>query len=188
MKKEKGTIKEKRITLATLIIIAITIAILIFAKTTNNQEEVNANSQPSASGNTNANTNPGASTSSQVTYSSLSSEEIAKVSNAILSSEFVKSIPEKDPVSLTFFKFENGQRIWQNSFLIGKSQFLTTGTPGISLILHSKYISQLDGTNLCDIIKQANKDGDLGMETKYSTATLFFKYAGMLKYRNCFGI
>jgi hypothetical protein len=45
----------------------------------------------------------------------------------------------------------------------------------------------LNGSNLCDVIQQANKNGDLGSESKYSTMNLLIKYAGMLKYRDCFG-
>ena len=186
MEKEREERKEKTISIATLIIIALIIAILIFVETANNKKEENINPETSTAGTSsssiNTNTNP------QVKYVPLSPEEIAKITNAILSSEFIKSIPEKDPISLTFFKFENGERIWQNGFLIGKNQLLTTGSPGINLILHSKYISQLNGSNLCDIIQQANKNRDLGSQSDYSTMNLLMKYSGMLKYRDCFGI
>ncbi|MCX6747218.1 MAG: hypothetical protein NTU63_03750 [Candidatus Pacearchaeota archaeon] len=175
MKKEMS--KRKKILIISLVIIIIALAIIVFAKTMNNKEEGNINPASSAAGNS----------SYQVKYSPLSPEEINKVADTILSSEFIKSIPEKEPISLFFFKFENGERIWQDGFLIGKNQLLTEGTPGISLILHSKYISQLNGNNLCDIINQANKNGDLGFESKYSTAILLIKYVGMLKYRDCFG-
>jgi len=187
MQKKRRTRIEKIITIITIIIIALTIAILIFARTSNNKEE-NINPETSTAGtssssiNTNTNTNP------QVKYSPLTPAEIEKITNAILSSEFIKSIPEKDPISLTFFKFENGERIWQNGFLIGKNQLLTSGAPGINLILHSKYISQLNSSNLCDIIQQANKNKDLGSQSDYSTMNLLMKYSGMLKYRDCFGI
>ena len=169
--------KKKIIILSVLIIIAIVIAILMFARTANNKGE-SINSGTSAAG---------TGSNYQAKYSPLTPEEIAKVSSAILSSEFIKSIPENEPISLIFFKFENGERIWQDGFLIGRNQLLSTGSPGISLTLHSKYISQLDGSNLCDIIQQANKNKDLGSESKYSTTGLFLRYSGMLKYRECFG-
>lgn len=180
--KKREERREKIISFVIIIIIALTIAILVFAKIINNKEEKgDANSQPSVAGNISTNTNY------QVKYSPLSPEEVDKVRSTILSSEFVKSVPQSEPISLTFFKFENGERIWQDSFLIGNNQILTSGSPGVSLTLHSKYISQLNGSNLCDVIKQANKNGDLGFESKYSTFTLLIKYAGMLKYRDCFG-
>ena len=185
MQKKREARKEKTISIATLIIITLTIAILIFVKTANNKEE-NINPETSTAGTSSSSINTN--TNLQVKYAPLTPEEIAKITNAILSSEFIKSIPEKDPISLTFFKFENGERIWQNGFLIGKNQLLTSGTPGINLILHSKYISQLNGSNLCDIIQQANKNRDLGSQSDYSTMNLLMKYSGMLKYRDCFGI
>lgn len=178
MKKEKKEMsKRKKILIISLVIIIVALAIIVFAKTMNNKEEGNINPASSAAGNS----------SYQVKYSPLSPEEINKVADTILSSEFIKSIPENEPISLIFFKFENGERIWQDGFLIGRNQLLSTGSPGISLTLHSKYISQLDGSNLCDIIQQANKNRDLGSESKYSTTGLFLRYSGMLKYRECFG-
>ena len=173
MQKKREARKEKTISIATLIIITLTIAILIFVKTANNKEE-NINPETSTAGTSSSSINTN--TNLQVKYAPLTPEEIAKITNAILSSEFIKSIPEKDPISLTFFKFENGERIWQNGFLIGKNQLLTSGTPGINLILHSKYISQLNGSNLCDIIQQANKNRDLGSQSDYSTMNLLMKY------------
>ncbi len=122
-----------------------------------------------------------------IRYVPLSQEEIDKVAQTIISSEFIKDVPEKNPVALIFYDFENGERVQQDAFLIGNNQLLTEGTPSIYLILHSKYISELNGNNICDVIKLANKNGDLGFQSEYSTAILFLKYAGMLKYRSCFG-
>ena len=120
-------------------------------------------------------------------YVPLSQAEIEKVSTTIVSSEFIKDVPKKDPVALTFFDFDEQGRVWQNSFLIGRDQLLSGGEPSVSLALHSKYISQLDGTNLCEIIKEANKNEDLALNSQYGKARLLIKYAGMLKHRECFG-
>jgi len=58
----------------------------------------------------------------------------------------------------------------------------------IYLTLHSKYIEQLNTTGLCDTIKLANENKDLGFESEYSPTNLLIKYSGMIKYRDCFGI
>jgi hypothetical protein len=118
---------------------------------------------------------------------SLTAEEISKVRNAILSSEFIGDLPKDGVISLRFFNFENGQRVWLNTFLIGKNQILTSGTPDIYLTLHYKYLAELTETNLCEIIQTANTKGDLGMETELSNTKLLFKYSGIIKYRDCFG-
>ena len=117
----------------------------------------------------------------------LSAEERQKVTQTVLSTEFIHDIPEKDPVVLTFFSFENGQRVWRDGFLMGKGRFLSEGEPTIYLMLHSKYISEFNGNNLCEIIQRANKNGDLAFHSEYGKASLLIKYTSMLKHRQCFG-
>ena len=123
----------------------------------------------------------------QVEIVPLSPEEKQKVIQTILSSEFIKDVPKKDPIALVFFDFANGQKIWQDGFLIGQNQLLSQGEPSIYLTLHSKYIYELNNNNLCEIIKKANNNGDLGFESEYNKARLLIKYSGMLKHRDCFG-
>ena len=123
----------------------------------------------------------------QVQIVPLSQEERQKVIQTISSSDFFQDIPEKNPIALTFFSFEEGKRIWRDGYLLSKGQFLTSGEATIYLQLHSKYVSELDGSNLCEVIQRANKNGDLGFESEYGSASLLVKYASMLKYRDCFG-
>jgi len=117
----------------------------------------------------------------------LSAEEREKVAQTLLSSEFIKDVPEKNPIALTFYSFENGQKILRDSFLIGKNQLLRDGKPAIFLTLHSKYISEFNGQNLCEMIRKAQNNGDLGFNSEHGNAKLLIKYAGMLKHRECFG-
>ena len=117
----------------------------------------------------------------------LTADEVAKVKNAILSSQFIKDMPKNGVVSLHFFNYQNGQRIELDTFLIGKDQILTSGTPDISVIIHSKYIAELTPTNLCEIIPKANANGDMAVGTTDGEAKLLLKYSGMVKYRSCFG-
>lgn len=126
-------------------------------------------------------------TGQPIRYVPLSQAEIDKVAQTIVSSEFIEDVPERNPVALIFYNFENGERVRNDAFLIGNNQLLTEGTPSVYLILHSKYISELNGNNICDVIKEAKKNGDLGFQSEYGTANLLLKYAGMLKYRSCFG-
>jgi hypothetical protein len=132
-----------------------------------------------------SNTNEGQ--TSQVQIYPLSQEEINKVGQTILSSDFIGDIPENGAIALRFYNFKNNQRIWQSGFLIGKDKFLTEGEPDIYLSLHSKYISDLKGNNLCEVVKTASANGDLGVDTMESNAKLMMKYSGMLKHRYCFG-
>ncbi len=53
--------------------------------------------------------------------------------------------------------------------------------------MHTKYISEITPTNLCEVIPRANTNGDLGVETEMSEAAILIKYVGIVKYRSCFG-
>lgn len=118
---------------------------------------------------------------------SLTEEERNKVRSAILSSGFIGDLPKDGIISLQFFNFENGQRVWLDKFLIGKNQILISGTPDIFITLHYKYIAELTNNNLCEIIPKANANGDLGTYSDLSDTKLFMKYSGVIKYRSCFG-
>ena len=125
--------------------------------------------------------------SAQIEVAPLSDVERQKVVGILQLSEFIQDVPKSGVIALRFFDFEGGQRRWRDGFLIGKGELLSSGEPDIFLSLHSKYISELKGDNLCEVIKSANKKGDLGFYSEYSKAKLFFKFAGMLKHRKCFG-
>jgi len=117
----------------------------------------------------------------------LSQEQQQKVVTTLTSSKFIKDVPKKNPISLRFFDFQNGQRRWRDGFLIGKNQLLTQGKPTVYLTLDSKYISEFNQDNICEIIKKAKQNGDLGFHSKSNKASLLWKYKSMLKHRGCFG-
>jgi len=120
-------------------------------------------------------------------YVPLSPEEVQKATSTILSTEFIQDVPEKDPIAIIFYSFENGERVQRDGFLIGNNQLLTQGEPSAYILIHAKYISEFDGNNLCEIIQKASKSGDLSLESEYGNARLLIKYSSMLKYRDCFG-
>ena len=57
----------------------------------------------------------------------------------------------------------------------------------MNVIIHSKYISELPSSSLCDIIQKARTNGDFAYDTQLGDAKLLLKYSGMIKYRDCFG-
>lgn len=124
---------------------------------------------------------------SSVQITPLEQSHKQKVINIITSSEMITDMPEEDPISLRFFSFHNGKRVWHDGFLIGKDELLSEGDPSIELTLHSKYISEFNNDNLCETIKRANGNKDLGFYSQHNKAKLLWKYKGMLKHRECFG-
>lgn len=124
----------------------------------------------------------------QPSFEPLTPEEKSDVLGVIESTDFVEDIPEKYPISLQFFYFdEEGQRIWQDKFLIGKGSVISSGTPDIKLTLHSKYLEGIESQDLCEVIKTANANRDLGFESESSEAKLLWNYKGMMSHRDCFG-
>lgn len=117
----------------------------------------------------------------------LSSAELQKAYVALNSSGFLEDMPKKGVVAFRFFSFQNGKRVWHDGFLLGKGGFLSEGEPDVYLSLHSKYISEMDGSNLCEVIQGANKNGDLGLDYSIGKTKLLWKYRGMMKHRGCFG-
>lgn len=166
-KKNSKNKKEKIIIISLIILLIVSVIIIIKIKNIN------------PSGKTIKDTN--------VQITALNVQEINKIQEIILSSEFIKDVPKNDPISLTFYRFEDNKRVWQSSFLIGKNQLLEEGKPTIYLNMHSKYILELTSTNLCNVIKKANENGDLGFYSEYSKARLLLKYASMFKHRECLG-
>lgn len=123
---------------------------------------------------------------SEVKIYPLAASEREKVVEVVESNEMLKDMPKTGIVSLRFFNFNKTERIWRDGFLIGKSGILSEGKPDIYLSLHSKYISELDN-NLCELIRTANNNGDLGFYSERNEAVLLIKYVKMLKHRKCFG-
>ena len=130
----------------------------------------------------------GKSVNEQITIVPLSYSENGKVEGILESSQFIRDMPNKGIISLRFFKFENGERVWQSGFLMGKNAILNSGNPDIYLSLHSKYIPELNKDNLCEVIGKAKNNGDLGYYSDKNKASLMLKYAGMLKYAKCVGL
>ena len=115
----------------------------------------------------------------------LTDGQIRSVSESIVSSGVLSDIPEESPVGLVFYDFVGGQRVWRNGLLMGNDQFLSEGDPKVTVIMHSKYISEMDEKSLCEVIREANTNGDLGIETKGNKALLLLKYSSLLKYKDC---
>ncbi|MEK6873975.1 MAG: hypothetical protein AABW91_03945 [Nanoarchaeota archaeon] len=50
-----------------------------------------------------------------------------------------------------------------------------------------EYLSQLNGVNMCDVAKEIHGQEDLSFKINIDKISLFWKYMGVLKYRNCLG-
>lgn len=123
-----------------------------------------------------------------VTPYSLTEEQMNIIEQTISSSGFLEAFPKNGIIGLNFYDFaSNGERVWSGIILIGKSGLLTSGSPDLTLMISAKYISQLNGTNLCEVLTGANANGEMWAESDKSEASLIWKYSGMMKYKDCLG-
>jgi len=98
-------------------------------------------------------------------------------------------IPKAGKISLKFFHFTQGCRIWDKSYILTDGKiFEGDGEADIYLTLSSDYVSEIEGDNFCEVIKKARNNGDLGQYTEASKITLLWRYKSMIKYADCLGI
>lgn len=118
----------------------------------------------------------------KINYSNFE-KEIAK-------SGMVKAIPQDSSILLRFYNFDSGERQWERSFLLKTASVKQTNqtSADMTLVLSSKYLNELTNKNLCSIIQKANKNGDLGIETELSSASLLWKFRSMSSYKECLGL
>jgi hypothetical protein len=121
----------------------------------------------------------------------LSEQEKNKVIQTITSTEFVEDIPKNNPIVLRFYKYENGETVWQDSFLIHSNfpyEPPSNKEPSIYIFLHSRYIEEINNDNLCEVIQKAKNNGEISFQSKHKNAVLLIKYAKLIKYKECLGL
>ena len=65
----------------------------------------------------------------QVEIIPLTLEQREKVIQTILSSEFIKDVPNKNPIIIQFYDQQGSERIWRDGFLLGENQLLSQEEP-----------------------------------------------------------
>jgi len=109
------------------------------------------------------------------------------LSEKLSSTEIVQEFPKDTEVSLKFFTFTNGERVWQNEYTLKKSS-ATEGKPSTSdaeIIMHSKYVNRIYSEDFCNILKDANKNGDLAYTSDLNVIKLTWKFKSIVKYKDC---
>jgi len=71
----------------------------------------------------------------------------------------------------------------------GRSVYLTGNAVkgDVSVYLPDGYVTRIGELGLCSAIKEANKNGELNVETHSSKLKLILKYRKLFKYRDCLG-
>lgn len=114
-----------------------------------------------------------------INYSNLK-EELSK-------SPILRSIPEDEEIQLRFYNFYTGVRKFEKSYIL-RNTGIEEGlleNPEITILISSKYLSVLTNKNFCSVLKIANENKDLGVETTISNTKLIWRYKSMNKYKDC---
>ena len=134
--------------------------------------------------------------SSKSSYSSVSNEvglenaDYSSLVENLLNSPIVGDLPDDARILLKFYNFDSGEREWESSYVIEKNniEIKEIDNEDIFIFVHSKYIDELNDNSLCEVLELANKNNDVGIETKLSEVALMWKYKNMLEYKNCLGM
>jgi hypothetical protein len=115
--------------------------------------------------------------------------DFERLKNVMQEQQIVKDIPTNGKISLKFFHFTEGCRIYDKSYILSGGKITeSTGTADIYLTLSSAYVDRITKENFCEIITEARNNGDLGQKTEIGKATLLWRYKSMLKYKDCLGV
>ncbi|MFA5259560.1 MAG: hypothetical protein WC979_08410 [Candidatus Pacearchaeota archaeon] len=101
---------------------------------------------------------------------------------------FVQDFPSDGVVLVKLYSFESGERVYEESYVIKKGSVEkgSVENADITIILSSKYVPELG--DFCGAVKKAKQNGDIGFETSMGKVALAWKYKGMTKYKDCFGL
>lgn len=105
------------------------------------------------------------------------------------STSMVKALPSNSEIALKFYNFNSGERQWEKSYILRKDSAVEgeAANADITIIISSKYITQMGSSGLCNAVKKAKSNGDLATSSDLSTLQLLWKFKSMLSYRNCLG-
>jgi len=173
-------------------IIAIVITILviggsIFALWTmnNSSEKVDTKTSVKTTGNVVKSTS---SASKSSTSTKTTAPNYANLVKNLPKNPMIQDLPSGKSLYVRFFSFPKGERVWEKSYILTKDGMKegTLDNAEVTLIVHSKYVNQITSSNLCDVMKKANTNKDLGFESELGYASLAWKYSSLMKYKSCF--
>jgi len=123
-------------------------------------------------------------------YRVATEEDYNNFETLVSKNQMIQALPGNAKIVLSFYKFAGDERIWEKSYLLSKGSVKEGNLEDfdINLIMDSKYITVLNANNFCQIIKTAKQNNDFWSTTAISKTSLVWRYRGVLKYKDCFGL
>lgn len=100
--------------------------------------------------------------------------------------EVINDLPKDARINLRLYNFNSGERQFEGEYKITRSGASSESfdDPELTIILHSKYLENLD-EDICMIINKARENGDLEVNLHISKALFFWRYRNILDYEEC---
>ena len=99
----------------------------------------------------------------------------------LMSNEMIKDLPSEGEIALTMGVHE--YIIRKGSVVKGRA-----GNPDINVWLEPGYLGSFAVKGFCPTLSEAYGNGGMGIEPMISNTKLFWKYKGVLRYKNCLGL
>tara|TARA_Y100000310_G_C20542834_1_gene744163 strand:+ start:316 stop:873 length:558 start_codon:yes stop_codon:yes gene_type:complete len=120
------------------------------------------------------------------TYSTEEAPRFEELKTQFKEEQIIKDLPKNGNIRLGFYHFIGKRRKWDKIYYITKDQIEEKNLEAdINLWIHSDYVNQFDGTNLCEIIKKAKANDDVSNSLNIGTYSFLWKYSSIMKYKDC---
>lgn len=99
----------------------------------------------------------------------------------------IKALPSDSKILIKFFHFEGDTRVIERTYIASEGSLKEGGLENSDLIINiaSEYLNKMTTKNVCAVLTQARKNGDLGIELVASETSLAWKYKSIVRYRDC---
>ncbi len=126
----------------------------------------------------------------QIIYYPATEADFIRFEDIARQNEIIQKLPEDAKISLSFYNFDSGERQWDGDYLLtkGNVEKIKDDNVDIKMIMHSKYLSQLNANNFCFIINDAKRRGDFASELVISKTSALWKYKSIMSYKGCLGL
>ena len=120
------------------------------------------------------------------TYYDKEAPRFEELKTKLKKEQIIKDLPKKGSIRLGFYHFIGKHRKWDRIYYITKEGIKEENLKAdINLWIHSDYVNQFDGNNLCEIIKKARANDDLSNSLNIGTYSFLWKYSSIMKYKDC---
>lgn len=117
-------------------------------------------------------------------------ENYVNFEESIQRSEIVQKLPKEGNIEITFFNRLKGYWEAEKTYTLTKNNVKegSSANSDIKIVMNSRWLSELNENNFCDIVKEAKANQEFDAQSSLSKLGLLWKYKSIVNYRDCLGI